>query len=455
MKTILPILRKTLSINTLIVVLCLMIYSIGVSATVRYVKPIPTGTADGSSWDNASDDIQTMINASAAGDSVWVAAGEYKPNSYPLGCTNCTDTRDYTFHINKDLKFFGNFNGTETDINQRNFGGNTTFLSGDLNGDDVVNGSFTNLTITNNSENVYHAVIVLDTNSGNTPVTIDGFTIKGGNANDNLYYIVNGFFIYKNRGGGILIENVPATITNCFIVYNSANYGGAISCYNEILVVTGNIIANNIAAFSGGGVSLNSTYCEITNNGFIGNKSQNNGGAISCFGIECHVIKNEVIGNTALYDGGGLYLSGANNTIVNNTLTNNYATHNGGAIFGNIGAGKVSGNIIAHNSVGSNGGGLYIYFGLSPIINNVFYNNNANFNGGGLFVPNGTNKFINNTLVNNNANNYGGGIYLSLGTSTLTNNIFWNNKLFTVSNLIGADLFYNGGIHTFQNNILK
>ncbi len=30
MKTILPILRKTLSINTLIVVLCLVIYSIGV-----------------------------------------------------------------------------------------------------------------------------------------------------------------------------------------------------------------------------------------------------------------------------------------------------------------------------------------------------------------------------------------------------------------------------------------
>ncbi len=47
MKTILPILRKTLSINTLIVVLCLVIYSIGVNATVRYVKPIATGMAMG------------------------------------------------------------------------------------------------------------------------------------------------------------------------------------------------------------------------------------------------------------------------------------------------------------------------------------------------------------------------------------------------------------------------
>ena len=66
MKTILPILRKTLSINTLIVVLCLVMYSIGVNATVRYVKPIATGMADGSSWDNASPDIQTMIDISIA-----------------------------------------------------------------------------------------------------------------------------------------------------------------------------------------------------------------------------------------------------------------------------------------------------------------------------------------------------------------------------------------------------
>ncbi len=83
MKTILSISCKMLSINTLIVVLCLVIYSIGVNATVRYVKPIATGLGDGSSWANASDDIQTMINASLPGDSVWVAAGEYKPNSYP------------------------------------------------------------------------------------------------------------------------------------------------------------------------------------------------------------------------------------------------------------------------------------------------------------------------------------------------------------------------------------
>ncbi len=103
MKTILSISCKTLLINTLIVVLCLVIYSIGVNATVRYVKPIPTGIADGSSWNNAHFDIQTMIDASAPGDSVWVATGEYKPNSYPANCIGCGNSKYYTFLLKPEF----------------------------------------------------------------------------------------------------------------------------------------------------------------------------------------------------------------------------------------------------------------------------------------------------------------------------------------------------------------
>lgn len=46
--------------------------------TIRYVKEGGAGSKDGSSWTNASDDLQAMINASASGDQVWVAAGTYK-----------------------------------------------------------------------------------------------------------------------------------------------------------------------------------------------------------------------------------------------------------------------------------------------------------------------------------------------------------------------------------------
>ena len=47
--------------------------------TFRYVKPVATGTGDGATWADASADLQGMINASASGDEVWVAAGTYKP----------------------------------------------------------------------------------------------------------------------------------------------------------------------------------------------------------------------------------------------------------------------------------------------------------------------------------------------------------------------------------------
>lgn len=47
----------------------------------RHVKPVASGSGNGSSWANASGDLGAMLNASAAGDEVWVAAGTYDPGS--------------------------------------------------------------------------------------------------------------------------------------------------------------------------------------------------------------------------------------------------------------------------------------------------------------------------------------------------------------------------------------
>src|SRR5262245_46201638 len=44
---------------------------------LRFVKQ--SGTGNGSSWSNASSDLQLMINNSAPGDSIFVAAGTYTP----------------------------------------------------------------------------------------------------------------------------------------------------------------------------------------------------------------------------------------------------------------------------------------------------------------------------------------------------------------------------------------
>ncbi len=140
-------------------------------------------------------------------------------------------------------------------------------MNGDLNGDDIVSGSFTDLEITGNIENVYHVLLVFDASTSIIPVTIDGFTIRGGNANNTLSYMVNGMSITMKEGGAIFIQNQPVIITNCFIVNNSALYGGGISSFADNTVVNNNIIASNIALTHGGGVKIYFTLNNITNNG--------------------------------------------------------------------------------------------------------------------------------------------------------------------------------------------
>ena len=128
-------------------------------AAIRYVKTTATGSGNGSSWANASGNLQAMIDASASGDEVWVAAGTYKPTAYPTGCTNCTTTRDRAFILKNGVKVYGGFAGTESLLTQRNIAGNPTILSGDFNNDDVITGSGSTLSITGNTENAYHVVI--------------------------------------------------------------------------------------------------------------------------------------------------------------------------------------------------------------------------------------------------------------------------------------------------------
>src|SRR4051812_3767152 len=68
-------------------------------ATIRYVKPVAAGTGNGSNWPNASSDLQGIINASANGDEVWVAAG-----TYPCGSGQ-------SYAMKEGVKIYGGFTG--------------------------------------------------------------------------------------------------------------------------------------------------------------------------------------------------------------------------------------------------------------------------------------------------------------------------------------------------------
>ena len=179
------------------------------SAVIRYVKQGGSGAGDGSSWANASGNLQAMIDASSSGDEVWVAAGIYKP-------TSGTD-RTVSFVMRNGVAIYGGFpNAGDPGMAQRDWVVNVTTLSGDLNGNDGP--GFVNI-----QENSYH--VIFNNNNGlNNTAILDGFTISGGNAE---YNPSDPSFEPENEyGGGMYNASSSPTIANCTFSGNYGVFGG-------------------------------------------------------------------------------------------------------------------------------------------------------------------------------------------------------------------------------------
>lgn len=274
--------------------------------TIRYIKP--GGAGDGSSWANASGNLQAMINASAANDEVWVAAGTYNPahRADDGSAANAAD-RDNAFVLKTNVKVYGGFAGTETQLTQRNWATNPTILSGDLTGNDTydADGKLT----ANGDENAYHVVIA----AGNAGIArFDGFVIRGGNANGSASITVNGQSVDGDDGGGMINKASSPGISNC-------NFSG------------------NLATNAGAGIFCTSNSApQIDHCTFTGNIGQVGGGLCvsgNNLSNEARVINCLFINNSGL-DGGGIfaYNSLAALTIINSSFSKNHATSVGGAV---------------------------------------------------------------------------------------------------------------------------
>lgn len=253
----------------LIFPLLLAYFSTQTYAVVRYVKPLATG--DGSSWANASGNLQAMINiAIPTQDEIWVAAGKYFPTSYPSGCSTCgtagSVNRNKTFLLKSGLKIYGGFAGTETARANRNSHLNETILSGDLG------------TKYETNDNAYHVVTAID--CSNTTI-LERFTIEAGNANGSTSVTVAGRTYYRSWGGGVLCVYSPIRIALCAIVYNQATDGGGVLNTASNPYITNSVIAKNTATAGGGGIyNHEGSAADIRNCTIVQNTANVAGGAM-------------------------------------------------------------------------------------------------------------------------------------------------------------------------------
>jgi len=238
--------------NFIIGMMLLFILLPGMGFPVTYfVKPNGDDNAAGTSWETAFQTITKATDVATSGSQVWVKHGTYKEGD--------------TIEIDKGVSYYGGFEGTETDLEQRDITGFPTIIDG---------------------EELYQCV----ENSG----TIDGFHVTNGKTGsyaggiNNLGGTVNNCFIYSNSAyssGGI--NNDGGIVSNCSIYSNSASIdtGGITNLYEGIL--TNCSIYSNSADYGGG--IYNMQESSITNciswkniNGDIVGES--NDIKFSCFG---------------------------------------------------------------------------------------------------------------------------------------------------------------------------
>lgn len=270
---------------------------------IVYVVPGGAGSQTGNDWANAKD-LQAAIQTSATGTEIWVKQGIYRP-------TTGTD-RTVAFTLTNGIQLFGGFAGDETSRQARNPSQHPTILSGDLLGNDAGAANQTNPTRSDNSYHVMYCV------SKPEPMLIDGFTIRGGQATNQMFP--------RNMGGGGLFDQCNLTILNSRFISNAALFGGGILNFNNSLTINQSIFAGNWALSTGGGLeNQQNGVVNLRSTTFVGNISQQNTvSAIANAGGTLNLHNSIVWGNNGIAP-----VNGSNNNL---NLSVSYSIVQGGFI---------------------------------------------------------------------------------------------------------------------------
>ena len=294
-------------------------------AVVMNIKPLPInadehniiyvtpdGTGDGSSWGNATSELQYAAAVASDGETqVWVKTGTYYGD---------VTEANGAFNIYQRNRVYGGFEGDETpdfNIDNRDLENNPTILDG---------------------EN-QRRVINQQDHFGSSAFSIwDGFTIQNGSAG--------------SGGGAYLCSN--SYFYNCSFINNTSNgQGGAIYSVTPLNDHSKNIIENCIFennTSSMGGAIFDNMGLTLTNCRFIGNNANTKGGAYYVFMNKFPVVANCIFANNTASDGGAIYNRG-NITMTNCDIINNEAHNSKGGLYNEVKYSRFYNTIFWNNSI--------------------------------------------------------------------------------------------------------
>lgn len=370
-----PKLTKPIKMKYLLIVLGFLSFSINAQI---YVDKSASGLNDGSSWQDAYQELQLALDTANEGDEIRIAQGNYHPTEIPevSGGPQITEEKYKCFHLNKDLILKGGFNPI-TGVQDLT---NPTVLSADINEDDILTITNEGFDFSNRSDNTIYVFITADL-TANT--LIENLTITGAHYEKfgGTTFLYSGYAYRDINGGGMNNHNSSFEMRNVKFI---ENYG-----------------------YQGGGVFNTDASPTFKNILFENNKSPFAGAAVYNFNVQGIfkdvTFRNNI--NTGSGHSGAVYNSSSSPTFENVFFIENKAS-NGGAMI---------------NSGPTNG-----VKSAPELINNIFYNNSASTMGGAIANFNESAANITNCTFVNNISPEGGAIY-NTGKPIIYNTVFFNN----------------------------
>ena len=268
--------------------------------TTWYVTSSGAGTQSGTSWADASKDLQSVLNSAVAGDEVQVGAGQYKPRYNPSNnALDTTSTASSFYLIGKNITLLGGYPAA---------GGTTR------------NPALNKTTLYANPS--FHVLLSINLSSA---TIIDGLELKGNRAYSSTPAIVANDTIFGDRGNCLYNYNSSPTVSNCVITAGSTieRGSGVVNFAGSSPTFTSCVFYGNVSdSDGGGGYSADNTTttfnnCVFSFNGasFAGGAWYNDGANARLHFNNCTFCANYVSRGV---DGGGIYSTGL--VTINNTI---------------------------------------------------------------------------------------------------------------------------------------